>query len=85
MNGGFMTPPPLGVVTAKKLSNGGTSVRWFCDTKVVSSHRLLFQSLQKDVSALGQDNELLELKTKLLSRELNFLKDIFMPQNSSNS
>ena len=55
-NGGFMTPPPLGVVTAKKLSNSGTSARWFCDTtsfKVVSSHRLLIQSLQKDMSVFG--------------------------------
>ena len=51
-----MTPPPLGVVTAKKLSNSGTSARWFCDTtsfKVVSSHRLLIQSLQKDMSVFG--------------------------------
>ena len=49
-NGGFMTPPPLGVVTAKKLSKSGTSARWFCDTtsfKLVSKDRLLFQSLHR--------------------------------------
>ena len=41
------------------VSAGGlsASARWFCDTstafKVVSGHRLLPSSLQKDVSAIG--------------------------------
>ena len=43
----------------------------------------VIEKTMEKVSALRQENELLEEKTKLLSRELNFLKDISMAHNSS--